>query len=125
MWRVVLALAACGPIPEWREPDSTPPSDDSQPDPDECKGLTWKSVGSPFVQTWCVACHSVEVKGKDRNDAPASVNFDSRELVAAQAELIHFVLDGKGPTMPPKGQPAPSAKEIETFLLWLDCGAPA
>ena len=122
MWSLVLALGACGPIPEWKEPDST--SGDSQPDPDECKGLTWKSVGDPFVQTWCVACHSVTVKGDDRNDAPNSVNFDTRDLVAAQAELIDLVLDREEPTMPPKGQPAPPAKDIEQFLLWLDCGAP-
>jgi uncharacterized membrane protein len=125
MWRVVLALGACGPIPDWKTPDSTPGGGaDSQPGPDECAGLTWKSVGAPFVQTWCVQCHSVAVKGDDRNDAPNSVNFDTRDLVAAQADLIDFVLDGKGPEMPPKGQAAPSAKEIETFLLWLDCGAP-
>ena len=124
MWRVVLALGACGPIPDWRTPDSTPEGGDSPPDPDECEDLTWKSVGAPFVQTWCVGCHSVAVKGDDRNDAPNSVNFDTRDLVAAQAELIDFVFEGKGPTMPPKGEPAPSAKEVETFLLWLDCGAP-
>jgi hypothetical protein len=44
--------------------------------------------------------------------------------VAAQAELIDFVLDREDPTMPPEGEPAPPAKEIETFLAWLDCGAP-
>src|SRR5205085_11668032 len=97
----------------------------SQPRADEFAGLTWTSVGAPCVRTWCVQCHSGAVKGADRNDAPVTVNFDTRDLVAAQAELIDFVLVGKGPTMPPKGQPAPSAQEIETFLLWLDCGAPA
>ena len=124
MWRVVLALGACGPIPDWKTPDSAPEAGDSQPGTEECAGMTWKTVGAPFVQTWCVQCHSVAVKGDDRNDAPNSVNFDTRDLVAAQTELIDFVLDGKGPEMPPKGQPAPSAKEVEAFLLWLDCGAP-
>jgi hypothetical protein len=124
MWRVVLALGACGPIPDWKDSGDSA-ADDSRPlDPDECKGLTWKSVGSPFVQAWCVECHSVSVKGDDRNDAPVSVNFDTRDLVAAQAELLHFVLDGDGPMMPPEGEPAPSAEEIETFLSWLDCDAP-
>ena len=124
MWRVVLALGACGPIPDWKTLDSAPGAGDSQPGPDECAGLTWKAVGEPFVQTWCVQCHSVALKGDDRNDAPNSVNFDTRDLVAAQTSLIHFVLDGAGPPMPPTGEPAPPAKEIEQFLLWLDCGAP-
>jgi hypothetical protein len=123
MWRVLLALGACGPIPVFKNPDSTPAGDsEPAPDPDECAPLTWKSVGSPFVQGWCVECHSVAVKGDERNDAPASVNFDTRDLVSAQAELIEFVLDREKPTMPPDG--GPTAKEIETFLLWLDCGAP-
>jgi hypothetical protein len=122
MWRVLLALGACGPIPDWKDSADSAAGDSQPPDPDECKGLTWKTVGYPFTQTWCVECHSVGVKGDDRNDAPASVNFDTRDLVAAQAELIHFVLDGQGPPMPPDG--GPSAKDVEQFLLWLDCGAP-
>ena len=125
MWRVLLALGACGPIPVWKDSADSAPAEDSQPpDPSECKGHTWKAVGYPFVQTWCVQCHSVTLEGDDRNDAPASVNFDTHELVAAQAGIIDLVLDRENPSMPPYGQPAPSAKEIETFLLWLDCGAP-
>ena len=123
MWRVVLALGACGPVPVWKDSADSAPADDSQPpDPDECKPLTWKGVGFPFTQTWCIECHSVAVKGDDRNDAPVSVNFDTRDLVAAQAELIDLVLDRENPIMPPGG--GPSTEEIEQFLLWLDCGAP-
>jgi uncharacterized membrane protein len=129
MWSVLLASVACGPIPVLAGSDDTardtddPATDDSDaPLPTECDGLTWRTVGEPFVLSWCLSCHSENVTGDARQDAPKTINFDTREKVEELAAAIEFVLDRDDPTMPPVG--GPSAKETERFLLWLDCGAP-
>jgi hypothetical protein len=125
MWRVVLALGACGPIRIEDGPDSEPEAAIRPPDRTSAPGLTWKSVGAPFVRRGASRCPQRRREGR-RPERCA----EQRELRHARPRrgaggAIDFVLDGKGPAMPPKGEPAPSAKEVEgRFLLWLDCGAP-
>ena len=119
-WLVVWS-AACGapttPDPADDTDNLALPTGDSDADP--CADYTWETVGEPFVLTWCAACHSAEVKGAQRQGAPASVHFDTEEEAVALAPELGFVAARDRPTMPPSG--GPDADTRARFATWVAC----
>ena len=41
--------------------------------------MTWENFGQGFFATYCLGCHSAEVTGAYRFDAPVGVDFDDLE----------------------------------------------
>ncbi|MET0389535.1 MAG: c-type cytochrome [Polyangiales bacterium] len=104
------------------EPIGTPTEaecpDDSPP--------TYASFGQKFMEDYCLRCHSKEVTGAARNDAPGDHNFDTQGEIALLIEHIDQYA-GSGPAitnrnMPPSA-PFPSDEERAKLSEWLACGA--
>lgn len=102
----VLLLAACG--------------DDIDAD---CRTsqLTYETFGAPFMANWCNGCHSSALPPGMRQDAPVGVDFDTLDLIRAQAlTIVRTTADIR--TMPPEG--GPSDDERAMLATWMRCGAP-
>ena len=82
--------------------------------------LTYETFGAPFMTNWCRSCHSSELAGFMRQDAPLDVNFDTLDEVRTQALAISTSVS-QG-TMPPEGGPSDGDRTM--LLQWLACGAP-
>ena len=92
------------------------------PDPAcEQSFLTYESFGEAFFLDWCRGCHSADVIGDMRQDAPVDVNFDTLRDIRAYRDRIHD-LAGVRRLMPPAG--GPSQAERDLLVEWLACGAP-
>lgn len=94
--------------------------------PDE-QTLTWEGFGQGFMEEYCLSCHSGDLVGAARHDAPVGMDFDTVELVRAHAARID-VRSGIGPdaanrTMP-NGGLQPTEQERRDLAEWLACGAP-
>ena len=90
-----------------------------------CTDLTYANFAADFMATNCTSCHSSELTGADRQEAPDGINFDTLEGVMAQLERIRVraVEDG---TMPPStAEVIPTAEELDQLAEWIDCDAPA
>ncbi|HTE52083.1 MAG TPA: hypothetical protein VK698_14620 [Kofleriaceae bacterium] len=95
--------------------------------PDGGTSLTYEDFGQPFVEQFCLRCHSESVEGDDRQDAPADHNFDTQFECEALAEHMDQKA-GSGPdatndSMPPSA-PRPSDEQRAMLSEWLACGAP-
>lgn len=95
--------------------------------PDGGTSLTYEEFGRPFVESFCLGCHSAGVEGRDREGAPSDHNFDTRFECLALAEHMDQKA-GSGPEatndeMPPR-DPRPSTAERQMLSEWLACGAP-
>lgn len=95
-------------------PGEAPPA---EPTPVTAACGSWRSVGQPFVLTYCTGCHAEGVP--DRHGAPAGVDLDSLANVRDHATRLRARV---GAGMPPGGGPA--VAEIDRLNAWLDCGAP-
>ncbi|MDX2054019.1 MAG: hypothetical protein SFV15_16580 [Polyangiaceae bacterium] len=87
---------------------------------------TYASFGRAYMTTYCTTCHSSQLTGAARKDAPAGTNFDDVESVVAMAEHIDEHA-AAGPAavntqMPPSG-PQPSEAERRQLGQWLACEA--
>jgi len=82
--------------------------------------INYKSVGQPFLRTYCTGCHSSHLDGDYRYGAPGHVNFDRYDQAAewAQRSYIRSVHLGD---MPPSGGIPLAEKEL--FTRWALCGA--
>jgi uncharacterized membrane protein len=71
----------------------------------------------------CTDCHSSELSGGDRNNAPIGYDWDEYESAQEHAEHIaHVVASGD---MPPEGSGITlTASEEDELYLWALCGAP-
>ncbi len=112
----LVVLVACSDPIEGKDTGSTcPPTD--KPD--------YASFGMMFFQTYCLDCHSETKMGDARNDAPVTINFDTRSLVrentsnidkqAAWGPAAHNVL------MPPSGEPQPTDAERTRLGEYIAC----
>lgn len=112
----LLVVVACSDPVEGEDTGSTcPPAD--KPD--------YASFGMMFFQTYCLDCHSETKMGDARNDAPVTINFDTRSLVrentsnidkqAAWGPNAHNVL------MPPDGEPQPTDDERLRLGEYIAC----
>jgi hypothetical protein len=140
---VLVALLAISCNPDAPTPldsattdDSVPPDDSTDPDdsgPLPCNDdVTWEFWGHGFFLTWCTSCHSADVVGKKRQDAPKGVDFDTYEQVVKRANDIKYRA-ATIPLMSPKPDPklvkyimppvgGPGDDEREALALWIDCG---
>ncbi|NNE43219.1 MAG: cytochrome c [Gemmatimonadetes bacterium] len=88
---------------------------------------TYDNFGAAFFDQYCLRCHSRELSGADRNDAPPEHNFDTVDLIHAQREIIDGqAAIGPGSTnrsMPPSA-PFPTDEERRTLGEWLACHTP-
>ena len=79
--------------------------------------VTWESHGDALLTRWCQPCHASDAA--DRNDAPASVTFDTEEDALRWADAILQATTGDDPIMPPGN---PLVEEDQYVLeLWLEC----
>jgi uncharacterized membrane protein len=107
--------------------------EDDQPSGATCPtggtALTYANFGSEFISRYCLECHSTTKTGAARDDAPPDVNFDTLDLVKAQAALIDIEA-GASPkrtntSMPPSGERAqPTSDERMKLGEWIACGTP-
>jgi len=116
---VVSSLVACGGTPP-------PPSGTGATCPTSST-LTYANFGQDFMATYCTRCHSANLTGASRFDAPVGLNFDTRDEVFAQRVAIDAQA-GSGPngtfTTMPNDSPAPTPDERADLAEWLACGAP-
>jgi uncharacterized membrane protein len=116
-----LALAACTPDgPLGGQPTEVEC-------PDEGTELSFVEFGQPFMESYCLGCHSAAAVGPERHGAPSDHNFDHREEILAEAEHVELAA-GAGAevtneVMPPE-DPRPSRAERMMLSEWLACGAP-
>jgi hypothetical protein len=88
--------------------------------------LTYETFGRPFVESYCLRCHSTTKTGDDRKGAPAAHDYDLLEVIRHESEHIDQMA-GAGPAasnalMPPSA-PRPSEAERQKLAEWLACGA--
>jgi len=83
--------------------------------------LRYDNFGSPFIVSWCRACHSAGAPPDMRQQAPADINFDSLSEIRHWSLQIRLTA-GDGSSMPPAG--GPSSAERQMLVEWLGCGAP-
>ena len=83
------------------------------------QGVTYEAVGKPFVEEYCLSCHSEDVDDSLRAGVE-EVTFDDLKGIRAHGRHVHErVMDG---TMPPKNAAKkPSDAERTEFLEWLEC----
>jgi uncharacterized membrane protein len=88
-------------------------------DPGACpeeSTVSWADVEPLFTEN-CTSCHSSELSGDDRLEAPEAYNYDTME--AAQAHPNWTWAEIKLGHMPPSG--ALSQEEQELVREWLAC----
>lgn len=81
--------------------------------------LTWENAGEPFLDTFCVGCHSSLLPEGQRNDAPVEVNFDTYQGVLDAYTRVLVRVDPAAPSMPPAG--GPNEEQYAIFHEWLQC----
>jgi uncharacterized membrane protein len=116
MWRstsVVLLTAlslGCGEKPD--------PAQNPACDP--LRAVSYTDDLAPVFARYCTACHSTTAT--DRNGAPAGVDFDTWAAAALWAETANQRVQAG--SMPPGGNPVPSATARCLLQAWVDQGAP-
>lgn len=113
---LALPPAACGAGSDSVAPTgATCPSDST---------LTYESFGAPFMEAYCLRCHSSAVDIPGRGGAPLDVNFDTLAEILARADDIDR-LAAAGPdsvnTYMPPSSPEPSEEERRQLGEWLAC----
>ena len=108
-----LALIACGD-------DDDQGAEETH---DQCaSGVTYALVARPFLEKYCLGCHSQSVVGNDaRVGAPDDANFDTEAEVMEHGGHIYENLIDR--MMPPADAPAgqPTSAERDAMLTWLEC----
>jgi hypothetical protein len=94
---------------------------DERPCPPD-SGLTWENFGGGYVLSYCTTCHHSALPADMRQLAPIAINFETVELVRAQADRIWARAADQNQTMPPIGAPADEQRAL--LGEWLACGAP-
>ncbi len=115
----LLSLLSCS---DTEVEDVEDADDDSAADDDGNEvicGVTFNENIKPFLDDYCLRCHSVNAVSGERNGAPDGANYDTQENVLTQGEGIRTrLLDGGG--MPPS-PPEPSRIERDDIIAWIDC----
>lgn len=119
-----LALLASCSLASTGDPE---PKDEGKPSGSTCPDgstLTYENFARPFMQNYCVRCHSSTLTGDARNGAPEFHDFDSEEGILAVANHV----DEKAAAGPdainkvmPKNGPAPTEEERRMLGEWLAC----
>lgn len=89
--------------------------------------LTYANFGKSFFSSYCLRCHSVQVKGDARMGAPSDHNFDT----LAEIELLSMHIDQKAASGPahtneamPPSNPKPSLADRKKLGEWIACELP-
>lgn len=89
--------------------------------------LTYENFGKLFMEDYCTRCHSSELEGDARMEAPDDHDFDTLEGIRAMQDHIDQMA-ASGPsktnTAMPLGDPKPTLEERELLGEWLACDAP-
>src|SRR5262249_29705982 len=78
-------------------------------------------AGRQVVAGHCVICHSSQLSGAARHDAPSELNFDDVSIAADHAQDMYG--EAKDGSMPPSGYAAVQGTDLENMRIWLACGA--
>jgi uncharacterized membrane protein len=89
--------------------------------PDVGTDLTYDNFGQAFFSAHCNECHAAVVK--DRQGAPPSFVFDTREQIVDHIDRIFVRSAGDNTSMPP-GPDDPPEEERAALAEWLACDAP-
>jgi uncharacterized membrane protein len=68
----------------------------------------------------CLRCHSAQVTGARRNDAPEGVNFDTYEELATAAEIASYMVESR--LMPSPDGEGPTEAQRRELYEWTACG---
>ena len=80
-----------------------------------------QAAGEQVLVGNCLSCHSSQLTGAARQDAPEDLNFDDLAVVREEAaELYGETEEG---AMPPSPYATISGEALENFRIWLACGA--
>ena len=79
--------------------------------------VTWDNFGDGFLTENCQACHASTTD--NRNGAPETVTFDTKEEAMIWADDILQVVTGDAPSMPPQGGISDDDRLLVTY--WLTC----
>jgi len=92
--------------------------------PPEGTDLTYENFGTPFMEAYCVRCHSSELKGAARMGAPIYHDFDSKiGILNVAAHVDREAAAGPDAIdrhMPPNGD-KPTDAERYDLGTWLAC----
>lgn len=91
-------------------------------DPGDCpedSSVAWVDV-EPLFTEHCTSCHSTELEGADRRDAPVGYDYDT--AAAARSHPNWTWAEITLGHMPPSGALADSDQEL--LREWLACGGP-
>lgn len=94
---------------------------DEHPCPTGGTSFTYDNFGKGFLDRWCQECHAA--KARERNGAPPSYAFGSRDDASAHRDRIFAKAAADNTSMPP-GTAGPSPEERRMLADWLACGAP-
>lgn len=89
---------------------------------DPIGGDTYESFASGLFDTYCTRCHSTELSGSARNDAPGNLNWDDEGSVRSNLRDIRRAA-GEIAFMPPNGS-KPTCEERFRLARWIDADAP-
>src|SRR5262245_49742878 len=105
-----LAAAGCGAPVTGDEPSGDPGVETQ----DACSdnGLTYVSVGEPFLRDHCTGCHSAGVTGQERRGAPDGMDFDTEETARAHLDRIGVRVASEETPMPPGGGPSDEDRDL-------------
>lgn len=87
---------------------------------------TYAGEIAPLLARSCLPCHAASVRGANRQGAPLTVNYDTREEVLTQAAgIIERAASASAP-MPPRSSGLPRLSSSESLRLrqWKNCGGP-
>jgi WD40 repeat protein len=98
--------------------------------PPTLRAVDFHADVAPILRDYCAGCHSGKENEADLNlETFASLKTGGEngtplpEKPGAES-LLHRVIHGKKPAMPPKKEPQPSAAELAILDAWLQEGAP-
>ena len=79
------------------------------------------SLGRSFLLNHCTGCHSSENASSERNGAPEELNYDTHVGFLENLDRVqaNCAVDTTHPC------DDITVEEVETFLGWLECGAPS
>jgi hypothetical protein len=111
-----LGAAGCSQSPFERVPSGAVCPPDST--------LTYENFGQPFMERYCIRCHSSQLHGAERNGAPLFHDFDSLMGIVVVADHIdEYTAAGPNSVnerMPPNGD-KPTFEERTQLGEWLAC----
>lgn len=82
--------------------------------------MTQQVAGRTVVTQRCASCHSSQVSGAARQNAPVGLDYDTLAAIRTNANTGYA--EAKEGAMPPTG--ALSATDLENLRIFLACGAP-